>query len=249
MDLTVEGPSKAPSAPQRGLTEPAASPSPVVRGAARDPTSVSKRGTASALQERAAPRALPPMRSEVSHVLLLGSRNGWSASTTESEEREDRASTCLPTTVRDRSREYNQWYAAAPPLHQCDAGVGPGDYFSKTLIASLPEGYTIGLVPCGVNGAPIDLFVKGKARTGYMLPPDNHWATGYEWIVSRAKEAQKVVVMPASCSIRRLRSWRPRGRQVRASSRLRSDLAIGYSLPRGSCSTVVSQRSPSAREE
>jgi hypothetical protein len=91
----------------------------------------------------------------------------------------------------NENRQYNQWYTASPPLHQCDAGVGPADYFSKTLLESLPAGYTIGLVPCGVNGAPIDLFVKGKARTGYMLPPDNHWTTGYEWIVSRAREAQK----------------------------------------------------------
>lgn len=28
-------------------------------------------------------------------------------------------------------------------------------------------------------------------RTGWTLPPDDHWETGYEWIVSRAQEAQK----------------------------------------------------------
>lgn len=93
------------------------------------------------------------------------------------------------------SREYNQWYPASPPLHSCGAGVGPGDYFSKTLIESLPSDYTIGLVPCAVNGAPIDLFRKDVARNGYTLPPDNHWETGYEWIVSRAREAQKVGVI------------------------------------------------------
>ncbi|HLV66741.1 MAG TPA: sialate O-acetylesterase [Polyangiaceae bacterium] len=88
-------------------------------------------------------------------------------------------------------RTYNEWYPASPPLHSCGAGLGPGDYFAKTLIESLPEGYTIGLVPCAVNGAPIDLFRKGMKRTGWQLPPDNHWETGYEWIVSRARLAQQ----------------------------------------------------------
>jgi len=93
------------------------------------------------------------------------------------------------------NRKYNKWYTAYPPLHQCDAGVGPGDYFAKTLLQSLPEGYTIGLVPCAVNGAPIDVFRKGVPRPGWTLPPDNHWATGYEFIMSRAQEAQKVGVI------------------------------------------------------
>jgi hypothetical protein len=92
-------------------------------------------------------------------------------------------------------RQYNQWYTASPPLHSCGGGVGPGDNFAKTLIERSPAGATIGLVPCAVNGAPIDLFRKGVARTSHNLPPDNHWATGYEWIISRAKEAQKAGVI------------------------------------------------------
>lgn len=93
------------------------------------------------------------------------------------------------------NRTYDEWYTAYPPLHQCDAGVGPGDYFAKTLIQSLPEGYSIGLVPLAVNGAPMDVFRKGVPRPGWTLPPDNHWATGYEWIMSRAQQAQEVGVI------------------------------------------------------
>jgi hypothetical protein len=93
------------------------------------------------------------------------------------------------------SRKYNEWHTAYPPLHQCDAGVGPGDYFAKTLIQALPEGYTIGLVPFGVNGAPIDAFRKNVPRPGRKLPPDNHWKSGYEWLMSRALKAQKVGVI------------------------------------------------------
>jgi hypothetical protein len=95
-------------------------------------------------------------------------------------------------------RTYNQWYSASPPLHSCYAGVGPGDYFGKTLIKGLPAGYTVSLVPLGVSGAGIDLFRKGVTyakRSSFVLPPDDHWAGGYEWIISRAKEAQKVGVL------------------------------------------------------
>jgi len=88
-------------------------------------------------------------------------------------------------------RTYNEWYTASPPLHSCDGGVGPGDYFAKTVIEGLPEGYTIGLVPLGVNGAPIDVFRKDVPRPGWYLPPDDHWETGFEWIVSRAQRAQQ----------------------------------------------------------
>jgi hypothetical protein len=72
--------------------------------------------------------------------------------------------------------------------------VGPGDYFAKTLIQSLPEGSTIGLVPCGVIAADIDLFRKNaiSARRGeFYIPPDDHWQGAYEWIVQRARLAQE----------------------------------------------------------
>ncbi len=30
----------------------------------------------------------------------------------------------------------------------------------------------------------------GNPRPGWTLPPDNHWATGYEWIISLAGQRQ-----------------------------------------------------------
>lgn len=36
-------------------------------------------------------------------------------------------------------REYDKWYLAAPPLHGCGAGVGPGDYFAKAMADSFPR--------------------------------------------------------------------------------------------------------------
>jgi len=129
--------------------------------------------------------------------LLLGQSNMVGQPQPEPQDREQdpRIQVLAYDDCSNVNRKYNQWYTASPPLHQCDAGVGPGDYFAKTLLASLPEGYRIGLVPCAVNGAPIDLFRKGVPRTGWELPPDDHWETGYEWIMSRAREAQKAGVI------------------------------------------------------
>jgi hypothetical protein len=99
---------------------------------------------------------------------------------------------CGPETASGDATTGANSPSALPPSA---VGVGPGDYFAKTLIDSLPQGASIGLVPCAVNGAPIDLFRKDVARTGYDLPPDNHWETGYEWIISRAQKAQETGVI------------------------------------------------------
>jgi hypothetical protein len=125
--------------------------------------------------------------------LLLGQSNMEGQPQPEAQDRvqDPRIEVLAYDNCPDINREYGQWYTASPPLHSCGGGVGPGDYFAKTLIEVLPEGYTIGLVPCAVNGAPIDLFRKDVPRTGYYLPPDDHWDTGYEWIVSRAQRAQE----------------------------------------------------------
>lgn len=74
-------------------------------------------------------------------------------------------------------RNYMEWAAAVPPLHECwTAAIGPGDYFAKTLLASIPPEDTIGLIPCAVSGERIETFLKeGGAR--------------YPWIMSRAQTA------------------------------------------------------------
>lgn len=90
--------------------------------------------------------------------------------------------------------EYNHWYTAKPPLHSAGLGLGPGDYFAKTLIDELPEGYSIGLVPCGIAGVDIDFFRKdviSSRRNEFMIPPDDHWEGAYEWVLERAKLAQQ----------------------------------------------------------
>jgi hypothetical protein len=95
-------------------------------------------------------------------------------------------------------REYNRWYQAAPPLHSHGTGIGPGDYFARTLIATLPRQFKVGLVPCGIKGVDIDFFRKGvvsRRRGEFPIPPDNHWTSAYDWVVSRAQLAQHAGVI------------------------------------------------------
>jgi hypothetical protein len=95
----------------------------------------------------------------------------------------------------DTGRTYNEWDTASPPLHACWLkGIGPGDHFAKTLIEAIPEGDTIGLVPCGIPGVDIDFFRKGvisSRRSEFEIPPDDHWDTAYDWVIQRAQLARQ----------------------------------------------------------
>lgn len=75
-------------------------------------------------------------------------------------------------------RKKDEWDVAAPPLHSCwNDGLGPGDYFAKTLIEVLPSDHRIGLVPCAINGEKLVTFSKERG-------------TKYDWILERAQLAQ-----------------------------------------------------------
>jgi len=94
------------------------------------------------------------------------------------------------------NRTYDQWYTAFPPYHNCHEGIGPADYFGKTLLDSIRHNITIGFVPCALSGQKIEVFMKGR-----NAPIDNHTqptnggtkisSGGYEWMVKRAKIAQQ----------------------------------------------------------
>jgi hypothetical protein len=76
-------------------------------------------------------------------------------------------------------RQTDVWDVAAPPLHECwNDGLGPGDYFAKTLLALIPEGDSIGLVPSAISGERIEAFLKiGGTR--------------YDRLIQRARLAQQ----------------------------------------------------------
>ena len=95
-------------------------------------------------------------------------------------------------------RTYNQWYTASPPLHNCNAGLGPADYFGKTLADALPESVTIGIIPNAISGVDIDFFRKGVVsarRTEFRIPPDNQRPSAYDLVIERARLGQQVGVI------------------------------------------------------
>jgi hypothetical protein len=133
-------------------------------------------------------------------------------------------------------REYNKWYLAAPPLHGCGAGVGPGDYFAKTLADSFPK-ITIGLIPTAIAGVDIDFFRKGvvsRRRNEFSIPPDNKRSGAYDMVIEKAKEAQKVgvirgILLHQGESDAGDEAWVGKVKGMVAD--LRKDLGLGDSVP------------------
>ncbi len=98
----------------------------------------------------------------------------------------------------DQDRQQGQWYTAVPPLARPGNGIGPSDYFGRTLAAHLPAGIKVGVVNVSVAGCKIEMFDKDH-YTSYAetAPP---WMKGiiaayggdpYQRLVDMAKVAQK----------------------------------------------------------
>jgi hypothetical protein len=129
-------------------------------------------------------------------------------------------------------RRYNQWYPAKAPLHGCGSGVGPGDVLARVLADAFPSA-TIGLVPLAISGVDIDFFVKGVVsarRAEFRIPPDNHWAGAYDWVIERARLAQQSgtirgIAFHQGESDTGKADWP--GKVKRLVEDLRTDLAIG----------------------
>src|SRR5438105_8501642 len=49
-------------------------------------------------------------------------------------------------------REKGHWYTAVPPLARPYTGLGPTDYFGRTLVAALPANIKVGVINVAVAG-------------------------------------------------------------------------------------------------
>jgi hypothetical protein len=91
------------------------------------------------------------------------------------------------------NRTHDKWYTASPPLHICSEGISPGDWFAKTMLDSVRDDITIGMVPCALSGQSIKVFSKGGSN--FNLPTWAHPTLGnsspYDWMVKRCKIAQE----------------------------------------------------------
>jgi hypothetical protein len=101
----------------------------------------------------------------------------------------------------NRGWKKGNWYDAVPPLTTRGSGLSLVDYFGKTMVASLPEKYKIGIVKCSVSGTKIELWDKDNYKT-YLanLPASDSWkvtaanqynGNPYQYLVDLAKIAQK----------------------------------------------------------
>jgi hypothetical protein len=139
--------------------------------------------------------AHPPGQGPKRVFLLIGQSNMAGAPQPAPEDRvvDPRVTVLAYDDCPNLGRIHDQWYPAAPPLHGCHEGVGPGDSFGKAMAEAYPAA-AIGLVPLAISGADIDLFLKdvvSSRRREFRIPPDDHWAGAYEWVVGRARLAQK----------------------------------------------------------
>ncbi len=97
-----------------------------------------------------------------------------------------------------QARKKGNWYPAVPPLCRPGNGIGPADYFGRTLAAHLPKNIRVGVVVVAVAGCKIELFEEDKYQSYASNAPV--WMKGiirayngnpYEYLVSMAKQAQK----------------------------------------------------------
>jgi alpha-L-fucosidase 2 len=95
-------------------------------------------------------------------------------------------------------RTTGKWYPASPPLSTPGAGIGPSDYFGRTLVAKLPKDVEVRVVVVAVGGCQIELFDKDRYQENLAKGPDwlrnkTHAYGGnpYGRLVEMAKLAQK----------------------------------------------------------
>ena len=120
-----------------------------------------------------------PSKAKFHCFLLLGQSNmaGFPKAQAADKVKDDRILVLGYDNNPSNGRRANEWAVASAPLHEAwNDAVGPGDWFAKTLINKLPEGDTIGLIPCAISGEKIETFMKGGSK--------------YNWIIERAKLAQ-----------------------------------------------------------
>lgn len=76
-------------------------------------------------------------------------------------------------------RTAGHWYPAIPPLCRPYNGLGPADYFGRTLVAGLPKNIKVGVVVVAVGGCKIELF----NQTNYQA----YAATAPSWMKNTIK--------------------------------------------------------------
>ena len=97
-----------------------------------------------------------------------------------------------------QDRKKGSWYPAVPPLCRPGNGIGPADYFGRTLVSNLPRQIKVGVVNVAVAGCKIELFelANYQAYASNAAPwmkniIKTYDGNPYHYLVEMAKLAQQ----------------------------------------------------------
>lgn len=95
-------------------------------------------------------------------------------------------------------RARGNWYPAVPPLCRPSCGLGPADYFGRTMVSNLPPNIKIGVLIVAVGGCKIELFGKDSYQDYSSNAPawmkntiKQYDGNPYQYLVNAARQAQK----------------------------------------------------------
>lgn len=130
--------------------------------------------------------------------IAFGQSNLAGAGTIEAQDKtvDKRFQVLAPMDCSSLNRTAGKWYDAIPPLWGCpNGGLGPTDYFGRTMVKKLPTTIKVGVVVVGIPGCDIRLFDKknnqGLEAYTYNYIPAKYNKSAYAWLLDLAKIAQK----------------------------------------------------------
>jgi len=136
------------------------------------------------------------------HIYLaFGQSNMQGAGQIENQDKTvDKRFQMIATAAGCNNRRVGEWYDAIPPLAHCGGGLGPVDYFGRTLVKKLPEQIKVGVAVVAVAGCDIQLFEKNNYRNyqlqSYMVNTVNAYGGNpYGRLIEMGKKAQQVGVI------------------------------------------------------
>ncbi|MBZ4191985.1 sialate O-acetylesterase [Niabella beijingensis] len=136
------------------------------------------------------------------HIYLcLGQSNMEGAATPQVQDSlgiSDRFKMLASVDCDNRGRKMGGWYLAIPPLARCHTGLGPADYFGRTMVQYLPQKIKVGIVNVSVGGCKIELFDEDSCASYAAKQPDwmknmirDYGGSPYRRLVEMARLAQK----------------------------------------------------------
>ena len=130
------------------------------------------------------------------HIYLcFGQSNMAGAGTIETQDKsvDSRFQMMEPIGCPNRNRVFGEWYPAVPPLWGCNGGLGPADYFGRTMIENLPSNIKVGVIVVAVPGCDIALFFKDgyDGYDTYNYVPQKYRGSAYAWLLDLATQAQQ----------------------------------------------------------